>query len=108
MRKILAFIISLNFALLPAYCTITDDFANGSLDKTLKIKITSQDCIQDDFAKNSLDQNLKIKPANYIPVNDSFAESNKNKNAEIKKCGLVPEKLPVISGQNKSQKKIEK
>ena len=106
MKKILALIISLNFALLPAYCTITDDFADSSLDKTLKIKITSYDCIQDDFAQNSLDQNLKIKPANYITIKDTFAESNKNKNTEIKKCGFVRENLPKITEQGKFQKKI--
>lgn len=106
MKKILAFIISLNFALMPAYCTISDDFADSSLDKTLKIKITSQKSVQDDFVQNSLDKNLKIRTYKYSPVVDNFGESNKNKNTAVKKYGLVQETLPKINEQNKIQRKI--
>ena len=83
MKKLFALILSLCFAITPACCTITDDFADKSLDK-----------------------NLKIKPPSKITIQDDFAESNKNKNPTIKKCGYVQEILPKVSDTNKFHKKI--
>ena len=106
MKKLLAFIISLNFAIMPAYCTITDDFAGRTLDKNLKIKTPAKPVIQDDFADKTLNKNIQIKPYKNTPISDSFAESNKNKNITITKQGYVREKLPELSEKNKFQKKV--
>lgn len=94
MKKLLTLLLSFSIVIMPAYCAITDDFAEKNLDKNLKININTKKDITDDFVNNSLDKTLKIKNTEPKLIIDNFAENNKNKNGKIQKYGLVSEILP--------------
>lgn len=104
MKKLFAFLISMNFAFMPAYCTITDDFAEATLDKNLKIKSALNQKISDDFVEKSLDKNLKIKPYKKYNIADSFAENNKSKNVSYKKIIDLQEVIPQNNTSVKHKK----
>ena len=106
MKKILAFIICLEFASMPAYSIIVDEFAQKTLDKNLKITTPAKVDISDSFAEQSLDKNLKVKQVNYSPITDNFAEQNRNKNPKISKKVDYQEVIPKINNQKANTKKI--
>lgn len=104
MKKIIAFLICVNFTFSPAYCEITDEFVNRTLDKSLKISQPENVIIQDTFAEKSLDKNLKIKPVSYSPITDTFAESNKAHGQYSAKIIDFEEIIPTVSNQNTAKK----
>lgn len=105
MKKVLAFLISLNFAVMPAYCTITDDFAEKTLSKSLTIQKYNYVPIADDFAEGlNVDKKINTKPAQIIT--DTFAESNRNKNVALIKQTPVAESIPKADPQRQFAKKI--
>ncbi|MBR2525309.1 hypothetical protein IKE67_02465 [bacterium] len=105
MKKFLAFLICLNFAVMPV-CAITDDFASSSLDKNLKIKSAQTAAITDEFVENTLDKTLKIKQTKYIPINDDFAQNNTKKNQSTVKIVDYQEIIPVVSNKKRKTKKV--
>lgn len=72
-RKILAFILFFSITISPVFSIIEDDFAERTLDKSLKIQ--------------------KHEPK---IITDTFAESNTNKNPPIKKASIPKEILPKV------------
>ena len=61
MKKILTFVIVLNFICAPVHALIVDEFALKSLDSSLEIKTAPVKLCEDDFVKQSLPETLKIK-----------------------------------------------
>ena len=106
MKKLLAFLLCVNFISMPAYCTITDDFADSSLDKNLKIKVVKTQEITDDFANKTLDKNLKISTPKNFYLTDTFAENNKNKNSYSKKYVDFHEYIPKVDKTKSIHKKV--
>lgn len=104
MKKFLVIFLCLNFLCAPAYCAITDDFAEKTLDKNLEIKSHKENVITDDFVQNSLNKNLKIKKNNKKKIYDDFAEKNQNKNPKIKTKIEINETIPSISKKNTNKK----
>lgn len=105
MKKVLAFLISLNFAVMPAYCTITDDFAEKTLNKSLTVQKYNYVPITDDFAEGlNVDKKINTKPAQIIT--DTFAESNKNKNISVGKRVPLEEYIPKVDSNKQVTKKI--
>ena len=105
MKKVIALFLCLSFLYAPLSCAITDDFAENSLDKELKIKAPSQKNITDDFAEQSLDKSLQKKETKTKIISDDFAEKNKNKNPKIKSKVEYSEVLPQKTN-NKTSKKV--
>ena len=105
MKKVLMLLICISLFTMPAYCTITDDFAERSLNKDLKIKKVQPPVIEDDFVENTLNKNLKIRAVSYKPITDNFAENNPNKNAKPAPKTAIQENIPVLS-KNTTTKKI--
>lgn len=69
MKKILTFVIVLNFICAPAHALIVDEFALKSLDSSLEIKTVPAKLCEDDFVKQSLPETLKIKNYNEKHLN---------------------------------------
>ena len=92
---------------MPAYSLITDDFADKSLDKNLKIKTIEYAEIEDTFAEQSLSKNLKIqnRSADKI-ITDTFAEKNRAKNSINKPIVLLNEQIPEFDKNQISHKKV--
>ena len=82
-KKIQALALILSLTITPAFSVITDDFAESTLDKNLKIK----------EHKTSL-------------IIDTFAEENKNKSTPAVKAKLPAEVLPVVIKPYKRRKYI--
>lgn len=82
MKKFLATILCtgvlLNFVCAPAFCKISDDFAESTLSKDLKFKPASSTNIQDIFVEESLNKNLIPKEYNYINIEDNLAKKLSN------------------------------
>ena len=99
MRKLLAFFICLSFVSMPAYAEIVDEFANKTLDKSLKITTAEKVVIQDTFAEQSLDKNLKIKAVSCKLLKDTFAEQNKIKSTYKAKVVDYNENIPKVENK---------
>ena len=105
MKKFLTLFLCFNFLCAPAYCTITDDFAEKTLDKKLEIKRKKETAITDDFAEKSLNKELRIRKKKELFLSDIFAEKNPNKNTILKIEVNYDEKIPSVKN-NKTNKKI--
>lgn len=112
-KKTLTFLICFNILVLPAYCTITDDFVEKTLSSKHKIKAVQQPIFNDTFVEQTLDKKLKSKTVKKNIIVDNFAENNKNKNQYTKtkinfneqiivtsKTQVQPKKATIISEEN--------
>lgn len=96
MKKLLIVFLCINFFCLPSYGMITDEFAEKTLNKNLKIKQYEPSKLTDEFAEKTLSKNLKITSYSYIQISDDFAEKNTGKNNISKTNTIVEEILPNI------------
>ena len=83
-KKYLSILLCFNILVLPAYCTISDDFVEKTLSKKQKITPVQQPIIKDTFVEQTIGTNLKPKPVKKVIITDSFAQNNKNKNQYTK------------------------
>ena len=104
MKKLFLLVLCINFLSLPAYGLITDDFAEKTLGKDLKIKKVKKVTIKDEFADKTLDKELQIKNKQIKTITDSFAEKNNGKNPKINNKIEYNEIIP--SAKKLSAKKI--
>lgn len=95
MKKLLALLICANFAISPVF-SITDDFAEKTLDKNLKIREYKKVDITDDFVEQSLYMCSKPLIRKYKLIIDDFAENNKTKNTYSKKTVSYDEIIPEV------------
>lgn len=82
-KRIQALVLILSLTITPAFSIITDDFAESTLDK-----------------------NLKIKEHKAPLIIDTFAEANKNKSTPAMKAKLPEEVLPVVIKPYKRRKYV--
>ena len=87
MKRIIGAFLSLNILFVNSTfaSAIEDDFANSTLDKSLKIQKVKASLIEDDFVNSTLDKNLKITKEKQIEIKDFLAENTLDKNLKIKK-----------------------
>ena len=104
MKKLLVFIICLEFISLPANSAIIDEFAEKTLDKNLKILTPVNIYIHDDFTEKTLDKSLRIKKQEYKYISDDFAEQNQNKNISTIKKVDYQEFFPTINSKSTTRK----
>lgn len=97
MKKLLALLICSNFAISPVFSEITDDFADKTLDKNLKIREYRKSDITDSFAEKLPEKNYKPRTRKKEPVTDGFAEQNKNKNSYSKPTVNYDEFIPEVT-----------
>ena len=83
-KKYLSILLCFNILVLPAYCTISDDFVEKTLSKKQKITPAQKPIIKDTFVEQTIGTNLKPKPVKKVIITDSFAQNNKNKNQYTK------------------------
>ncbi len=104
-KKYLSILICFNILILPAYCTISDDFVEKTLSKKQKIAPAQQPIIKDTFVEQTIGTNLKLKPVKKVIITDSFAQNNKNKNQYTKpKVDFSEQK--IVNTQKITQPKI--
>ena len=97
MKKLLALLICTNFIISPVFSEITDDFAEKTLGRNLKVKEYKKTDITDTFAEETLNKNVKPAEHKYKPITDGFAEKNRNKNNFSKKTVSYDEIIPEVT-----------
>ena len=105
LKQFLIIFISFNILVLPAYCSINDDFVEKTLSNQ-SFKTVQSPIIKDTFVEQTIDKKLYPKVIKETMITDSFAESNKNKNQYSKPNVKFEEQ--VIPTSNKIQTKIVK
>lgn len=99
MKKFLITLICHNLLVMPAFCMISDSFADGSLDKTIPYPNPKVINITDEFAENSL-KNCRPTKVRVRIITDEFAESNKAKNEPLIGPVDLHEFLPKHTSQD--------
>lgn len=99
MKKFLITLICHNLLVMPAFCMISDDFVEETLDKTKPYQKTRVINITDEFAEQSL-QNVKPTVIRKQIITDEFAENNHAKNGTLVKQVDLHEFLPKHSSKD--------
>lgn len=106
LKKYLTILICFNILILPAYCTISDDFVEKTLSNKQKVMTVQQPVIKDTFVEKTINTNAKYKPAKNNVIIDSFAENNKNKNQYTKPVVDFSEQKIIVSQKTTQPRKI--